>query len=116
MLEQGMSSAVLLWPSQARSWGASRHSWYSRCGASSGGPVKVASMVMRLRKKLALEVFVSAVVVFDILGYEANHLPILQFFPMWVGAMLEIEVGGRILGWLSKRVHLARRLKFRSSR
>jgi len=54
---------------------------------------------------VAFEVFISAVVVFDILGYNAYHLPIWQFFPMWVGAIAEIEVGARALSWLSKRVH-----------
>jgi hypothetical protein len=45
-----------------------------------------------VKKKLAFEIFISAVVVFDILGSRANHLPIWQFFPMWVGAIIEIEV------------------------
>ncbi len=47
-------------------------------------------------------------VVFDAVGCYAYRLPTIQFFPMWVGAMLEIEVGARALGWLSRRIHLPR--------
>jgi hypothetical protein len=59
-----------------------------------------------LNKKLALEVFVSGVVVFDTLGYAWEHLPVWPFLPMWVGAMVEIQVGARVLSWL--RVHIPR--------
>jgi hypothetical protein len=45
------------------------------------------------------------VVVFDAAGFYAYGLPYLQFLPMWAGAMLEIEIGARALGWLSKHVH-----------
>ena len=58
-----------------------------------------------LRNKTAFEIFISAVVVFDTVGYNAYHLPIWQFLPMWVGAMLEIEAGARALSWLSKLFH-----------
>lgn len=68
-----------------------------------------------MRKKLAFEIFISAVVVFDAVGANAYHLPIWQFFPMWVGAMLEIEVGARVLSWLSKRVHFPRLFKLGSA-
>ena len=59
-----------------------------------------------LKKKLAFEIFISVVVVWDILASNAYHLPTLQFFPMWVGAILEIEVGARILGWFSRHAHV----------
>lgn len=58
-----------------------------------------------MKKRLVLEILISAVLVFDIVGYYALQLPIWQFFPMWAGAIVEIEVGARILTWLSKRVH-----------
>ena len=58
----------------------------------------------RLKKKLALEAFMSGVVVFDALGYAWQHLPVWPFLPMWVGAILEVEVGARVLVWL--RVHI----------
>jgi hypothetical protein len=48
------------------------------------------------------------VVVFDTFGAHAYHLPIWQFFPMWVGAMLEIELGARVLSWLSKLFHFVK--------
>jgi hypothetical protein len=57
-----------------------------------------------LNKKLALEVFVTGVVIFDSVGYAWEHLPVWPFLPMWVGAMVEIQVGARVLGWL--RVHI----------
>ena len=65
-----------------------------------------------MKKKLALEIFISGVVVFDIIGWDLNGLPIWQFFPMWAWAIVEIEVGARILSWLGKRVHVSRQLKF----
>jgi len=64
-----------------------------------------------LRKKLAFEIFISAVVVWDIVASNAYHLPTLQFFPMWVGAILEIEVGARVLTWFSRHVHVPRLLR-----
>jgi len=66
-----------------------------------------------LKKKHALEIFVSGIVVFDIIGWSVDGLPIWQFFPMWVGAIVEIEVGARVLSWLGKRVHLSK-LRFRA--
>ena len=63
-----------------------------------------------MKKKLAFEVFISGAVVFDAIGWHAYHLPVWQFFPMWVGAMAEIELGARALGWLSKRAHLVKLL------
>jgi hypothetical protein len=65
-----------------------------------------------LKKKHALEIFVSGIVVFDIIGWSVDGLPIWQFFPMWVGAIVEIEVGARVLSWLGKRVHLSKLFKF----
>ena len=67
-----------------------------------------------MKKKLALEVFVSGVVVFDIIGWYSNGLPIWQFFPMWAWAIVEIEVGARVLSWLGKRVHLPKLFRLRS--
>ena len=58
-----------------------------------------------MKKKLAFETFITAVVIFDAIGCYSYHLPTLQFAPMWVGAMLEIEVGARAFGWLSRRIH-----------
>jgi hypothetical protein len=69
-----------------------------------------------LKKKHALEIFISAIVVFDIIGSNASDLPIWQFFPMWVGAIIEIEVGARVLSWLAKRIHLPNPFKFRRAR
>jgi len=68
-----------------------------------------------LKKKHALEIFVSAIVVFDIVGWSASDLPIWQFFPMWAGAIVEIEVGARVISWLGKRVHLSRSFRLRST-
>jgi hypothetical protein len=59
-----------------------------------------------LRKTFAFEIFITGVIIFDALGWEWKHLPVWPFLPMWVGAMVEIEVGARIMSWLSKRVHL----------
>jgi hypothetical protein len=67
-----------------------------------------------LKKKRALEIFVSAIVVFDAIGWYANGLPIWQFFPMWVGAIVEIEVGARVISWFGKRVHLPKVFKLGS--
>jgi len=64
----------------------------------------------RLRKKIAFQVFISAVVVFDAVGCHAFHLPTLQFLPMWVGAMMEIEVEARALAFLGRRFHSCRPL------
>ncbi len=60
-----------------------------------------------MKKKRAFEIFMSGVVVFDILGSAWDHLPVWQFFPMWGAMILEIEVGARAFAWLSKRLHLA---------
>jgi hypothetical protein len=57
-----------------------------------------------LKKKLALELFVTGVVIFDSLGYAWQHHPIWPFIPMWVGAMIEIQVGAKVLSWL--RLHI----------
>jgi hypothetical protein len=62
-----------------------------------------------LNKKLAFEVFVTGVVVFDALGYAWEHLPVWPFLPMWVGAMVEIQVGARVLGWLRVRIPILQR-------
>jgi hypothetical protein len=67
-----------------------------------------------LKKKLALEIFISAIVVFDIIGWNVQGLPIWQFFPMWAWAIVEIEVGARLISWLSKRVHPHKLFKLRS--
>jgi hypothetical protein len=64
-----------------------------------------------LKKKLGFEIFMTGVVVWDVVASNALHLPTLQFLPMWVGAMLEIEVGSRILSWFSSHVHLPKLLK-----
>jgi hypothetical protein len=64
----------------------------------------------RPRKKALFQVFISGVVVFDAIGCYAYHLPTLQFLPMWAGAMLEIEVGARALGFLARRLHSSRAL------
>jgi len=63
---------------------------------------------LKSKKKLAFEIFISGVVVFDAVGSNAYHLPVWQFLPMWVGAMLEIEVGAKLLSWTSRLVHLAK--------
>jgi hypothetical protein len=68
-----------------------------------------------LKKKLALEIFVSGVVVFDIVGWNIQGLPIWQFFPMWAWAIVEIEIGARVISWLGKRVHLSRFFRLRPS-
>jgi len=68
-----------------------------------------------VKKKLAFEIFISGVVVFDAVGCYAYGLPTIQFLPMWVGAMLEIEVGARTLGWLSRRIHLPRYFRMHSA-
>jgi hypothetical protein len=69
-----------------------------------------------LKKKHALELFVSGIVVFDILGWSADGLPIWQFFPMWAGAIVEIEVGARVLSWLAKRIRLPNPFKLGKAR
>lgn len=55
-----------------------------------------------MNKKRSLELFVTGVVVFDAVGYHANHFPVWPFVPMWVGAMLEVEVGAFLLAWLAR--------------
>jgi len=55
-----------------------------------------------VKTKLAFEIFMSGVVVFDIFGSAWRHLPIWEFFPMWVGVIVEIEVGARVLGRISR--------------
>jgi hypothetical protein len=69
---------------------------------------------IQVKKKLAFEIFISGVVIFDMFGSYSYHLPIWPFFPMWVGAILEIEIGARLLNWLSKWVHLLKLLWFDS--
>ncbi len=59
-----------------------------------------------MKKKLAVEVFMTAVVIFDAAGYYSYHLPVWPFLPMWAGAMLEVEVGARVLTWLSRHLHV----------
>ena len=61
-----------------------------------------------IKKRRALEVFMTGVTIFDALGYQLNHLPVWQFLPLWVGMIAEIEVGARALSWLSSRLHLQR--------
>jgi hypothetical protein len=68
-------------------------------------PNRRALVVPYLKKKLAFEVFISGVVLFDAVGCYAYRLPTLQFLPMWAGAMVEIEAGARTFSWLSKRIH-----------
>jgi len=57
-----------------------------------------------VKKKLAVEIFVSAVVVFDMFGSWAYHLPVWPFFLMWAGAMLEVEFWARVIGFVSRHV------------
>ena len=58
-----------------------------------------------MRKKLAVEVFVSGVVVFDMVGSWAYHLPVWPFLLMWVGAMLEVEFWARVIGFAARHLH-----------
>lgn len=69
-----------------------------------------------MRKKLALEIFISAVIIFDIWGWNANHLPVWQFFPMWAEAIVEIEVGARLVSWLSRTFHAHRPFRLGQAR
>lgn len=60
----------------------------------------------KLKKRRAFELFMTGVVVFDVVGFELAHLPVWQFLPLWLGMIVEVEASARFLTWLSKHVHL----------